>query len=133
MVLPSLVSDSRLWPRLSTARRPVADEDGKKDWLVKDHERITSEGVRAGKLVKAPFKPSARVKPHINTLLGDAYNLLQKELEGLQRNQEENNGQLKNSDALRLKNHIDGLVKLARKSGNKRIVMTLPNSMTKLS
>ena len=92
----------------------MADEDGKKDWLVKDHERITSEGVRAGKLVKAPFKPSARVKPHINTLLGDAYNLLQKELEGLQRNQEENNGQLRNSDALRLKNHIDGLVKLAR-------------------
>jgi len=92
----------------------MSEEDGKKDWLAVPHERITADGVRAGKIVKAPFKPSARVKPHINTLLGDAYNILQRELEGLQAAQEANNGQLKNSDALKLKNHIDGLVKLAR-------------------
>lgn len=88
--------------------------DDKKDWLSKPAPSLTREGVRDGhRLVRPPFKPSVRVKPHINTLLGDAYSILQMELERL-REKLEGGQELSPAEAAKFTRYSDALAKLAR-------------------
>lgn len=88
--------------------------DDKKDWLARPAPGLSREDVRDGhRLVRPPFKPSVRIKPHINELLDASYRITQHELQALLEKQRA--GQvLTSGEVLKFKNLTDSLTKLAR-------------------
>lgn len=76
---------------------------------------LTKRGLREGVRVitATPYKPSVRVKPHINNLLSDAYHVLAEELR-LLREKAESGMELTDRESRKLNKHIESLTRLAR-------------------
>lgn len=88
--------------------------DDKKDWLARPAPGLSREDVRDGhRLVRPPFKPSVRIKPHINELLDASYQITQHELQALLEKQRAGQA-LTSGEILKFKNLTDSLTKLAR-------------------